>query len=325
MKLIHYKTAGDDYCTVHKTKMFIYYVLFKSSQYYYYESHTVRNYYKTKKVAERLLGNKIIDQFSQEHDDFEASYKAENYLSHRKNDYHLITETFGNDGFITFCAFKDGKKIEQRKGQRHSPTFIFSYILFRFGFDMSTQYHSFCEPLIKDIPQRDKHRLQKIAGVMFYKYQKLNFKDINVDFKYFMYSADFKFLFKVFTYYDDVIKIDTQRIINFLGLTTEEKKLGYIYYAMCYFSSLFFINFIKKNKIENSNISINSCLFRVEVCKTFFNDSNSYFFSPLINLKNGWMLFTEQKYNQCVSMLKDKYVNKTSNEFLQYQQKQYHR
>ena len=306
MKIIKYESQ-DHYCLVHKTKSFIYYLIFKDNKYYYYESY-LKNFNKTKKISSKLLSQKIINTKIHYYDDFILSHKADNYLSNRINDYQMFAETFGNDGGVTFCVIdKNSNKINQFEGQRYSPTFIFSYILYRFNLNISLQFHSFGEIFIKDINLKDKKRLKKYAGIMFYKYQKMIFEDIKIKFDFFLYSLDERFLFKTFIYYDKIININVDRIISFFKLNDKQKKISYIYYAMSYFSSLFFIDYIKKNNITNSNVSINSCLFKIDVCKTFFNDSNNYFFSPLSNLKNGLIFFIDNKYNDKIELIKNKY------------------
>ena len=307
MKIIEYKTDFNDFCIVHKTKMFIYYLVFKNNKYSYYESYSNKNYNRTKKICSKLLKQEISKTNIYSYDDFLLSYKADNYLTKKNNNYHIISETFGNDNCITFCVIKDGKKIKELKGQKYSPTFIFSYILYRFRINISMNLHSFGNFLIQDIDEKDKKKLRKYSGIMFYKYINYNFNDINMNFNYFIYSLNERFLFKAFMYYDRIIKIDTNKINIYFSLNDDLKKISYIYYAMSYFSSLFFIDFIKKNNIKNSNISLNSCLFKIQISQTFFNDSNSYFFSPLNNLKNGWMFFIEYKYNDCIKLIKNKY------------------
>jgi hypothetical protein len=307
MKIIEYKTNNNDFCIVHKTKMFIYYLVFKNNNYYYYESYSFKNYNKTKKVCSKLLKKDIVKTIISNHDDFILSYKADDYLSKIKNDYHLVAETFGNDNCITFCILKDFKKIKEFKGQKYSPTFIFSYVLYKFGFNISPHFHSYGDFFTQDINEKDKKKLRKYAGIMFYKYMKYNFSDININFKFFMYSLNERFLFKNFIHYDSIIKININRINDFFNLNDNQKKINYIYYAMSYFSSLFFIDFIKKNNIKNCNVSINSCLFKIELCKTFFDNTNNYYFSSLNNLKNGWMFFIDDKYNKSIKLIKDKY------------------
>jgi hypothetical protein len=309
MKIIKYETKSNDYCLIHKTKMFIYYLIYKDKKYYYYESYSVKNYKKTKIVSSRLLKQPITKISSCDYDDFILSRKADDFLSKTKNDYHLVSETFGNDNCITFCVTDNNlKKIKQFKGQKYSPTFIFSYVLYRFGFNFSPHFHSYGEVFIQDINDKDKKKIKKYAGLMFYKYINYNFNDIKINFKYFTHSLNERFLIKSFIHYDEIFKIDINKINYFFNLNNNQKKISYIYYGMCYFSSLFFIDFIKKNNIKNSKISINSCLFKIKLCQTFFNDSNTYFFSPLNNLKNGWIFFTEPQYNKYIKLIKDKYM-----------------
>ena len=61
MKFIKYKTSSNDYCIVYKTKIIICFFLYKNNEYHYYESGSIKNYNKTKKINEKLLKQKIID------------------------------------------------------------------------------------------------------------------------------------------------------------------------------------------------------------------------------------------------------------------------
>ena len=315
MKLIKYKTNTDDYALVHKTGAFVYYLIFKNNQYHYFESY-LKNFNKTKRISEKMLQKKIIDLEVIEYNDYDLTAKADNFLSQKVNDYHLISETFGDNQYSTFTVLdKNLNRIIDLKGQRHSPTFISSYILHKFNFNLSLEFHSFGEVFLKQIDKKDELKIKKYTGLMFYKYKKYQFEDIKINFDLFWFSMDERYLMKTFFHYDKVIKIDTEKIINHFSLQDKEKKISYVYYAASYFATLFFIDFIKSNKIKNCKISINSCLFKVNFCKNFMDDkSNEYFFSSLNNLKNGLIFFTEEKLNDKIVLIKNKYFKNKTNE-----------
>jgi len=311
MKIIKYETESNDFCLVHKTKMFVYYLLFKNNKYHYFESYTCKKQKKTKKISFKLLKQKIIKTSINHYDDFILSYKADNYLSNINNDYHLVSETFGNDNYVTLCVIDNNlQKIKEFQGQKYSPTFIFSYILYKFNFNFSLGFHSFGELFIGEISKRDKLKIKKYVDLMFYKYINYKFEDINIDYKYFMQSMNERYLFNCFFHYDKIINVNIDKIIQSFNLFDNHKKISYVYYGMCYFSCLFFIDFIKKNNIKNSKISINSCLFKIKICESFFNDTNTYFFSTFNNLKNGWIFFIDDKYNQHINLIKNKHSKK---------------
>ena len=310
MKIIKYETNCDDFCLVHKTKLFNYYLFFKNNNYYYFESILKTKFLQTKKIVSRFLKKEITKNHATEYEDFLIACKGHNYISKKTNDFHIASETFGLNKYTTFCLFDQNlKKIKDLKGQRHSPTFIFSYVLYKFNFNMSIHFHSFGDFFIKEINEKDKKRLKKYAGIMFHKYQKYNFQDINMDSELFWNSLSQRYLTRAFIHYDNLIDIDAIKIINHFNLQKQEKKLAYIYYCMCYFSTLFFIDFIKKNEIKNSNVSIFSCLFKIKLCRTFLenNSNNNYFYSPFNALKNGLICFTEDQYNENFKLLKNKY------------------
>jgi hypothetical protein len=308
MKILKYINDENNFCLVHKTKIFIYYLILRNNHFYYFESYLKKNFQKTKKISSKLLKKEIKKTEILIFDDFITLTKSNNFLSNRENDYHILSETFGNQRYVTFCIIdKNFNKIKEFDGQRYSPTFIFSYILFKFNFNISLHLHSFGEYFIKDIPIIDKKKLKKYAGIMFYKYKKLSFKDINIDFDLFWYSKDERFIMKTFLYYDKIININKEKIISYFKLENQEKKISYVYYAMCFFSSMFFIDFIKKNNITNSKIAINSCLFKINLCKDFFNDTNDYYFSNLNDLKNGLLFFIDKNYYNYIKMIKNKY------------------
>lgn len=315
MKLIKYRTNNNDFCLVHKTKIFVYYLMLQNNKYYYFESY-LKNFNKTKKISEKLLKKKVTNVEVTEYDDYNLAAKADNFLSQIENDYHIISETFGNNKYTTFIVLdKKLNKILDLKGQRHSPTFIASYILYRFNFNLSLEFHSFGDFFIKEIPESDQLKIKRYARMMFLKYKKYNFQDIKIDFDLFWLSTDERYLIKSFLYYDKVININTDRIIDFFSLHEKEKKISYVYYGVSYFATLFFIDYIKKNKIKNSKISINSCLFKVNFCKFFIDDdSNEYFFSSLNNLKNGLIFFTEERFNDKIKLMKNKYFKNKINE-----------
>jgi hypothetical protein len=103
MKIIKYETSSNNFCLVHKTKIFIYYLFSINNKYYYFESYFSKNYRKTKKICSRMLKEQITKTSSEEYDDYLISHKATNYLT-EKSDYHLVSETFGHNRYITFCA-----------------------------------------------------------------------------------------------------------------------------------------------------------------------------------------------------------------------------
>jgi hypothetical protein len=327
MKIIKYETDSNDFCLIHKTKMFNYYLFFKNNNYYYYESVLKKKFMQTKRIASKILNKKIIKTYATEHDDFLVACAGNNFISEKINDFHICSETFGLNKYDTFCVFdKNLKNIKKIKGQKHSPTFIFSYILYKFNLNLSLHFHSFSDFFIKEVEEKDKKKIKKYAGILYYKYQKYNFEDINIDSELIWNSLDKRYLMKTFLHYDNIINIDTVKIINHFNLEDKEKKLSYISYAMCYFSTLFFIDFIEKNKINNSNISIFSCLFKIKLCRFFLennnNNNNNFFYSPFNSFKNGLLFFTNTLYNDKFKLLKNKYekivikkIKKTNNIF----------
>jgi hypothetical protein len=314
MRILKYINDENNFCLVHKTKIFIYYLLFRDKQYYYFETYLKKNFQKTKEISGKLLKKEILKTEVLFFDDFIVSGKSNNFLSQKINDYHIVTETFGNEEYVTFCLMdKNLNKIKEFKGQRYSPTFISSYILFKFNLNFSLHLHSFMEYLIKDISEKDKLKLKKYSGILFYKYKKFIFDDIKVNFDLFWYSGDERFIMNIFLYYDKIIKINKEKIISYFMLNDKEKKISYIYYAVCFFSSMFIIDFIKTNNIKNSKIAINSCLFKINICKKFLNDindTNEYYFSDLNNLKNGLIFFTDKKFFEQIKLIKNKYEKK---------------
>ena len=70
MKILKYINDENNFCLVHKTKIFVYYFIFKDNKYSYYESYLKKNFQKTKKISNKLLKKEITKTEVLLYDDF---------------------------------------------------------------------------------------------------------------------------------------------------------------------------------------------------------------------------------------------------------------
>jgi hypothetical protein len=318
MIVIKYEKDNSNYCLVHKTSHFVYYLLVKNNNFYYYENFNNRYCDKTLKICKKFLKTNNLNISNENYDDFILAYKCDEYV-YGKNDYHLITETFGNDGCVTFCVIQDGLKIKELKGQRFSPTFIFSVILTKFNFEYGTNYHAYCDHLLNFVDYSDKNilKIKKYINLLFSKYVNYSFEDLNINFNYFWKTKDVKIATNAIFYYEKIINLNIEKIINRFNLTDKNKKFGTIYYGLCYFVYLYFKYQIKAMNIKNKKIIINSCVFNIKLMQKFFiNEDNKYIFSEFNSIKTFWLMFIDKKYNHLALTVKDKYKKRMKKIFI---------
>lgn len=305
MKIIKYQENENKYVLVYKTKIFIYYLFIINNNPYYYERYNSKNYNKTLKICKRFLKTNQLKISSSDYDNYELAYKCDSF-AYKKSDYHLSSETYGNDKGVTFCVYKDGIKKEEFKGQKRSSTFITSYILTKFHFPFPPQYYIYCDLLMPFINETEIKKINRYCKILFLKFLNYEFEDIKVNFEHLCHTNQFYYINKIFSDYDQKIKIDVKKIIHKFNLENNfNKKAAFIYYSTTYFGILFFKDYIKKNNIQNSKIIINCCIFGGQYFSKYFNDSNQYIFSEYNSLRNGWMFFIDQKYNDYLKIIKE--------------------
>ena len=309
MKIIKYEKDQNNYVLIFKTRIFIYYLFNINNVISYHQKFNGKNYNKTYKISKKIFKTNELKISSQKYDDYTLAYKCDSYV-YGKSEYYITSETYGDEKGVTFCVFKDGQKKDIFKGQRYSATFLTSYLMTKFEFPFPPHYYIHCDIFIPFMDMSQMNKINRYCEFLFFKFSKFDFKDIKVNFEHLLHTSNFYYMTKIFSYYDEIIKINTKKIIKKFNLEGDfNKRCGTIYYALSYFSLLFFKLYIKQNKIENSKILINSCLFGNKYCKEYFDDSNEYIFSDYNSLRNGWMFFIDEKYN--------KYISKTENELKQ--------
>lgn len=305
--IIKYK-LGSNYCLVHKNKIFTYYLLFKNQKYYFYEKILDKFYDKTYDIACKLLESKNIEVEEVKHDNYNVFYKLNRTLLENPNDEHycLMSETSGDINYQTFVIYKDGKMIDAYKGQRHSVTFLVLYLDYKFlsisfankdllanwqNIDYITQkgknFKSF-------FSQKEIIFYKRYLKYIFYYYQKIEFKDIFIDFNLITKSKDAKkTLVKNFIYYNSIFGDYFEKIINKLNLN--DKIIYFYQYFKYYFVILIFLDYLEKNKIKNKNVILYTCLFLIEHVQDFLDKKNNYIISPYIILKEKMLLFIDEE------------------------------
>lgn len=306
MKILKYEKDETNFAIVYKTKIFIYYLIVVNNKPFYYERINGKNYNKTEIILKKFFKEKNIKLIENHYDDFTLAKRCDDY-AYGKKEHYLISETFGDNKKKVFYIFKNDKEIDSLKGQRHSPTFLTSYLMTKFKFPVGPLYYFYCDIFIDFIDEATRKKIRRYCDYFFNKFINYQFKDIGINFNSMINVNNNKYYAKIFSFYDKIISFKYEKILSIFNFQNDtNKKLGAIYYGCSYFSFLFFQHYIKKYEIKNSKIMINSCLFGNIFCQKFFNDSNEYIFSDYNILRKGWMFFIDKKYNQYVHLIDNK-------------------
>jgi hypothetical protein len=304
--IIKYK-LGNNYCLVHKNKIFSYYLLYKNNKYHFYEKILNKYHNRTYDISTRLLGNKELEIEEIKIDNYKIFYKLNQTLLENKDEDHycLMSETTGDNNYYTFVVYKNGKPIDCFKGQKHSITFLILYFDYKIlsiplknkELLMNWQNVDYITKKIKDFKniftEKEIVFYKRYLKYVFYHYKKHKFEDIYVNFNLMTKSKDIKKAFvKNFNYYDNIIGDHFEKIVNKLDL--KDNFIYFYQYFKYYFALLIFLDYIDEHKIQNKNIILYSCVFLVEHIKDFLDKKNNYIISPYIILKEKMLLFIDE-------------------------------
>jgi hypothetical protein len=302
--IIKYSTEKN-YCLVHKTRFFTYYLVYKNNKYGYYEKFLSKYYNKTYKICARILKNKNLMIEEVKIDSYEIFYKFNLFLLKNKHEEHycIMSETLGDDKYKTYSVYKDGKEIKSFFGQRNSATFIISF----FDYKIKTM-NSFDEKFLnvyknfnfnnkdfqinKYFSEKEIFLYKRYIKRLHYFYKKHIFDDIYINFYLLNKSYDQNKIFmKIFDYYDKIFGDFFIKVINTLKL---KDRLVYFYqYFKYYFSFLILISYIDDNRIKDKTIILYCCVFTANRVKDFLDKKNNYIVNEYISLKEKTLLFID--------------------------------
>ena len=130
-------------------------------------------------------------------------------------------------------------------------------------------------------------------------YNKYEFKDLYVNFNLFSNAKYIqKNMIRFYQYYDNFLGELFVKIINKLNIRLKNKNIIFFNYFKYYFNFLILQDYLDKNKIQNENVIIHSCIFLVEHIKDFLDNKNNYIINPHIILKEKMLLFIDENISK---------------------------
>jgi hypothetical protein len=311
MTIIKYK-QGNDYCFVQKNNNISYFLVKKNMKYYYYEKYFTTNYNKTYEIICRLFKTKILEIEKIEIDSYEVIYKMCKFLflkNKNENHYCLISETFGNQNYISFQIYKNNKIIDKYQGVKYSASFLVAY----FDYKMSTMFPNNEEFLInfKDtkynikqsenvislLTEKELKKYERYCRYLFYFYIKFQYKDLYINFDSITKKDIKKYLIKTYEYYDkifgDLFEKIILRLINKKEIIKNNLNQFYTYFKY-YFPFINFLYYLKNNNIKNNKILMHSCIFSLKHIKNFLNTDNSYYINDNVIMREKMLLFIDK-------------------------------
>jgi hypothetical protein len=312
MTIIKY-INNNDYCLFQKSKFYLHVLVFKNNDYYYYEKALSKNNNKTYIIASKFLKTKNFKIEEIKLNNYDILYKLNlTLLNDEKQDHYcFISETFGDENYNTFCVYKNKSKIDSYIGQKKSLTFLITYFDYKIfsiikeSEELLTTWKNIdnINIVAKEINNHFSNKeiliYKRYIKYLFMLYNKYEFKDLYVNFNLFSNAKYIqKNMIRFYQYYDNFLGELFVKIINKLNIRLKNKNIIFFNYFKYYFNFLILQDYLDKNKIQNENVIIHSCIFLVEHIKDFLDNKNNYIINPHIILKEKMLLFIDENISK---------------------------
>ena len=299
----------NNYCLVHKNKLFINMLVFYEKKFYYYEKIFSKNYNKISKIASKLLKDKNLKITHTDVNYYDLVYKMKKTLLKEKEEdfYYLMSETFCHDALETFCVYNNKEKIFSLKGEKYSSTFLVTYFDYKMNSILNSDENFIVDNLnLRDINKKSKkikeyftdkeiNKYKRYINFLYNKYKKFNFNDLYIRFDFISNVSGHearKILIKSYEHYDQFFNEHIENIMKTINLG--ERLIFFYQYFKYYFTFLIFLDYIRENKIENKIIILFSCIFAVDHIKDFLYNKNNYIINYYFTLKEKLLLFFDE-------------------------------
>lgn len=311
MTIIKYE-QGNNYCLVQKNNYFLYFLLYKNNKFYYYEKILSKNKNKTNQIVKKFFNNKEIKTSEIKINVYEVLYKMCVFLLHQNEQHYcLISETFGDNNFISFQTYKDGFIVDKYYGVKNSASYLVAYFdykiasLFPNNKDFlinfkDTRYNTKnSENILTIMTEKEISFYKRYFQYLFYLFKKMEFSDLYISFDLMTKMKNIKkFLIKTYEHYDAIIGKYFEKVILNISKKNEKIKNNFFYffsYFKYYFPFLNFIFYLKDNKIKNQTVILHSCIFSIKYIESFLDNNNNYIINHNVIMREKMLLFIDEK------------------------------